>query len=443
MAERIILTINCGSSSIKYLLYHWERRRSLASGLVERIGLPGSMIRHHATGQEPVTTVVDCPDHFAGISLIMKTLTTGEGRVLEDIGQISAVGHRVVHGGEKFVKSVRIDGPDGEVVNTLKEIAPLAPLHNPVNIMGIEAAFKVLPGVPHIAVLDTAFHQTIPRQNFLYAVPYAWYTKYGVRRYGFHGTSHLYVSKRAAVLLNKDPFQCNLITCHIGNGVSFTAIRNGVSYDHSMGFTPLEGLIMGTRSGDIDPAIIPYICAKEHITSRMVEQVLNRESGLKGISGRFSDRRDLKKAADEGDERAQLAIDMEAYRIRKYIGAYMAALGRTDAVVFTAGAGERAYFLREKALMGLENLGIKLDIEKNRDAVDGYHEVDIATEDSPVRVFVIPTDEELVFVEDVVAILEDRYDVHTAFRYSFQEPDYVNLERQEMWERLRAAQRSK
>jgi acetate kinase len=437
MANRIILTINCGSSSIKYLLFDWERRRAAASGMVERIGLTGSMIKHHASGKDAVTSVVECPDHFSGITLIMKTLVEGPGRVLKNVEEISAVGHRVVHGGEKFVKSVKIDGPNGEVLNTLKEIAPLAPLHNPVNIMGIEAALKALPAVPHIAVLDTAFLQTIPRVNFLYPVPYSWYTKYGVRRYGFHGTSHLYVSKRAAVMLKKDPFQVNLVTCHIGNGVSFTAIRNGLAYDHSMGFTPLEGLMMGTRSGDIDPAIIPFICNKEHITSKKVEQILNRESGLKGVSGRFSDRRDLKKAADEGDERAQLALDMEAYRIRKYIGAYMASLGRVDAVVFTAGAGERAYFLREKALLGLEQLGIRLDIEKNRDAVSGNKEFDITTDDSAVRVLVIPTDEELVFVEDVVAILEDRYDIHTSFRYSFQDEHYVNLERQEMWEKER------
>jgi acetate kinase len=386
--------------------------------------------------------VVESPTHETAINLIIKTLLEGEGKVLDGISQISAVGHRVVHGGEKFTKSVKIDGLGGDVLNTLKEIAPLAPLHNPVNITGIESALKLLPDIPHIAVLDTAFLQTIPRVNYLYAVPYYWYTKYGVRRYGFHGTSHLYVSKRAAVLLKKDPFQVNLITCHIGNGVSFTAIRNGLAYDHSMGFTPLEGLIMGTRSGDIDPSIISYVCQKEHITSKKVEQILNRESGLKGISGKYSDRRDLRKAAEAGDERAQLAIDMEAYRIRKYIGSYMASLGRVDAIVFTAGAGERASFLRAKAMSGLDDLGVKFDLNRNEDACSGYKEFLVTADDSRVKVFVIPTDEELVFVEDVVAILEDRYDVHTNFKYSFQAPDYVNLERDELYRKEQAGKKN-
>ena len=439
--DRIILTVNCGSSSIKYLLYSWQKRRAIASGLVERIGLSGAMIKHCVSGKDPITTLTECPNHETAINLIIKALLEGDGKVVNQVSEISAVGHRVVHGGEKFTKSVKIDGLGGEVLNTLKEIAPLAPLHNPVNIVGIESALKLLPDIPHIAVLDTAFLQTIPRVNYLYAVPYLWYTKYGVRRYGFHGTSHLYVSKRAAVMLKKDPFQVNLVTCHIGNGVSFTAIKNGLAYDHSMGFTPLEGLIMGTRSGDLDPSIISYICQKEHITSKKVEQILNRESGLKGISGKSSDRRDLRKAAESGDERAQLALDMEAYRIRKYIGSYMASLGRVDAVVFTAGAGERAAFLRAKALMGLDDLGIKLDLNRNEEACSGYKEFVISMDESRVKVFVIPTDEELVFVEDVVAILEDRYDVHTNFTYSFQTPDYVNHERVELYKKEQAGKK--
>lgn len=431
--DRIILTINCGSSSLKYLLFNWDQKVSIASGMVDRIGLTNSIIKQNAAHQDPVSRVIDCPDHNTAIKQIMQMLTEGDTKVISDIKEISAVGHRVVHGGEKFIKSVKIDGLNGDVLNTLKEIAPLAPLHNPANIIGIEACIPFLPDVPHIAVMDTAFHQTMPKTSYLYAIPYYWYTKYGVRRYGFHGTSHLYVAKRAAVMLKKDPFKVNLITCHIGNGVSFTAIKNGLSFDHSMGFTPLEGLVMGTRSGDIDPAIIPFICNKEHITSKKVEQILNRESGLKGISGKYSDRRDLKQAAEAGDERAELAIDIEAYRIKKYIGAYLAALGRTDAIVFTAGAGELAPFLREKSVSGLEELGIKLDLDKNQEANTHNHEFDISTADSRIKILVIPTDEELVFVEDVVAILENKYDTHTNFRYSFQEENYVNQEREEQY----------
>lgn len=431
--DRIILTINCGSSSLKYLLFNWDQKTCIASGMVERIGLSNSIIKQNSPGQEAISRVVECPEHNTAIKLVMQMLTQGNTKVIDDVKDISAVGHRVVHGAERFTKSVEIDGLNGEVLNALKDISPLAPLHNPANIIGIEASIPILPDIPHIAVMDTAFHQTMPKTSYLYAVPYYWYTKYGVRKYGFHGTSHLYVAKRAAVMLKQDPFKVNLITCHIGNGVSFTAIKNGLSYDHSMGFTPLEGLLMGTRSGDLDPAIIPFICNKEHITSKRVEQILNRESGLKGISGKYSDRRDLKEAADTGDERAQLAIDMEAYRIKKYIGSYLAALGRTDAVVFTAGAGEMAPFLREKALSGLENLGIRLDLDKNQEANTHNHEFDISASDSKIKILVIPTDEELVFVEDVVAILEDRYDTHTKFRYSFQEETYVNKERDELY----------
>ncbi len=431
--DKIILTINCGSSSLKYLLFNWDQKVCVASGMLERIGLSNSIIKQNNPGHEPISRVVECPEHNTAIKLVMQMLTQGDSKVIDNVKDISAVGHRVVHGGEKFTKSVEIDGLNGDVLNTLKEISPLAPLHNPANIIGIEASIPILPDIPHIAVIDTAFHQTMPKSNYLYAVPYYWYTKYGVRKYGFHGTSHLYVTKRAAVMLHKDCFNVNLITCHIGNGVSFTAIKNGLSYDHSMGFTPLEGLIMGTRSGDLDPAIIPFICNKEHITSKKVEQILNRESGLKGISGKYSDRRDLKEAADAGDERAQLAIDMEAYRIKKYIGSYLAVLGKTDAIVFTAGAGEMAPFLREKALTGLENLGIKLDLDKNQEATTHNHEFDISTQDSKVKILVIPTDEELVFVEDVVAIMENKYDTHTKFKYSFQDENYTNKERDDLY----------
>ncbi len=431
--ETIILTINTGSSSVKYNVYNWTTKSVIASGVVERIGMGHSFIKHSVPHRPVFRLEESCPDHTSALTLLVKALTDDDVGVLTDISLINAVGHRVVHGGEKFVKSVKIDGPNGEVLKTLKALSPLAPLHNPVNIIGIEAAMHMLPDVPHIAVMDTAFHQTLPEHAYFYALPFDWYTKYHVRRYGFHGTSHLYVSKRAAVMLGKSPFDVNLITCHIGNGVSFTAVKNGVSVDHSMGFTPLEGLVMGTRCGDIDPAIIPFICNKEQISVRQCETILNKESGIKGITGKFVDRRDVLEAAKNGNKRAQLAIDIESYHIKKYIGAYSAALGHVDAVVFTAGVGELAYPIREKALTDLENIGIILDKERNTKAVSRYHESVISTNDSPVKIFVIPTDEELVFVEDVVAILENRYDIHTNFSYSFESPDYINTMREEAY----------
>ncbi len=389
----IILALNCGSSSVKYKLYHWEKRQTLTQGIVERIG-------------------IDCPDHRTALKQIVGTLNAAE---------ISAVGHRVVHGGEKFKSSVLINE---EVLAAIKAVQDLAPLHNPPNIAGIEAAQEILPAVPHIAVFDTAFHQTMPEASFLYAVPYEWYGMYGVRRYGFHGTSHLYVSRRAAVLLGKKPMETNLITMHIGNGVSITAIKEGVSVDTSMGLTPLEGAVMGTRCGDIDPAIILFMIEKEGFYAEELDAILNKKSGLLGITGKYMDRRDVEKAAEEGDRRAQLAIRIEAYRLRKYIGAYTAALERVDAVVFTAGAGELNWKLREKVLEDLGALGIVLDKNRNEAAVSREKESLISNDGSAVKVFVIPTDEEIVFIEDVVAILEGRYETHTHFTYSFEDPKY-------------------
>ncbi|MBN1592206.1 MAG: acetate kinase [Candidatus Coatesbacteria bacterium] len=429
MAE-IILSLNCGSSSAKYQVYHWEEKKIMAKGIVERVTIGDSFIKHEVPGRDEFVEHRECPNHKNALALIIEILTRKGPGVLDDISEISAVGHRVVHGGEKFAKSVRITE---ESLKTFKDLCPLAPLHNPPNIQGIEAAMEVLPDVPHIAVMDTAFLQTMPATSYIYAVPYEWYEKYGVRRYGFHGTSHLYVSKRAAVMLKKGPFECNLITCHIGNGVSFTAIKNGVAFDHSMGLTPLEGLVMGTRSGDLDPAIIPFICGKTGMSVDDVEKVLNKKSGLLGITGKFTDRRDILKAADEGDKRAKLAIEIEAYRIRKYIGAYYAALGRLDAVVFTAGVGEMSPEIRGMALEGMEPMGIKIDKERNEAAHTRNKELVISADDSKVKVLVIPTDEEYVFTADVVAILEDRYDIHTNFEYSFQRPDYVNKMREEAY----------
>lgn len=416
-----ILALNCGSSSVKYQLYDWEKNSLITKGIVERIGIGGSFIFHEEPEREPVRLLYECPDHAKALNLIIKTLTDPVSGVLKNISEISAVGHRVVHGGDKFKQSVIINK---EVLETIKSVQELAPLHNPPNIAGIEAALTVLPEVPQIAVFDTAFHQSMPEAAYMYAVPYQWYEKYGVRRYGFHGTSHLFVSRRAAVMLGKKSSEVNLITMHIGNGVSITAVKDGISVDTSMGFTPLEGAIMGTRSGDLDPAIIPFIEKKEKISSQEIEDILNKKSGLLGITGCFTDRRDIIKAAQAGDRRAMLAIEMEVYRLKKYIGAYAAALGQVDAVVFTAGVGESSALIREKVCAGLECLGIKLDSKKNLSACDRESEVIISAPDSKIKVLVIPTDEEIVFVEDVAALLEGRYDLPARFTYSFEKKDW-------------------
>jgi len=424
----VILTLNCGSSSAKYQVYDWDKKMVLASGIVERVTQPGSVIKHNAKGKEEYKFEMDCPDHKKAIELIMKTIVDPKVGAIADIREIKAVGHRVVHGGEKFKKSVKIT-PD--VLKEFEAIQDLAPLHNPANITGIKAAQAVLPEVPHCAVMDTAWHQTMPNHAFLYALPYEWYSRYGVRRYGFHGTSFLYTAKRAAALLGKDPFKVNLVIAHIGNGSSINAVKNGCSYDTSMGLTPLEGLVMGTRSGDHDPAISYYIMRKTGMRPEDVENALNKKSGVLGITEKWVDRRDIEIAAKEGNERAQLAQEMEAYRIRKYIGAYAAAVGGIDAVVFTAGVGERGPVTRLKATEGLGYMGIEVDPEKNAASMTRNAETCISTDGSRVKVFVIPTDEELVMTEDTYAILKGSYDVHTNFSYTFQSRDYKNIERVE------------
>ena len=417
-----ILALNCGSSSVKYQLYDWKKREVIAKGMVERVTIGDSFIIHEVPGRDTYREEYECPDHKVAIHLIIKILADSKYGVVSDIKQISAVGHRVVHGGEKFTCSVQIDS---DVLEAIKAVQHLAPLHNPPNISGIEAAQSVLPDVPHIAIFDTAFHQSMPEAAYMYALPYEWYEKYGVRRYGFHGTSHLYVSKRAAVLLGKAPKDCNIITMHIGNGVSHSAIKNGVSVDTSMGLTPLEGAVMGTRCGDIDPAIPAFIMEKEGCSPKEIDSILNKKSGILGLTGQFTDRRDVIEAAEnDNDARCKLALDVEAYRLKKYIGAYAAAIGGIDAVVFTAGVGEMGWLIREKALEGLEFMGIILDREKNRKTMTRKKESVITTPDSPVKVFVIPTDEELVFTEDVVAILEGTYTDHMKFRYSFNASDF-------------------
>ncbi len=423
-----ILVLNCGSSSAKYMVYDWDAKSVMCKGIVERVTIGGSFCEHEATGMDKVKIKRECPTHTEAVELILELLVSPEHGVLKDVNEIDAVGHRVVHGGEKFAKSVVIDD---EVLNAFKEIQELAPLHNPANILGIEAAMGVLPDVPHMAVMDTAWHQTMEPAQFMYALPYEWYNKNQVRRYGFHGTSLLYVAKRAAVLLGKDPFDLNLILLHVGNGVSANAVKKGVSYDTSMGFTPQEGLVMGTRAGDFDAAVGFYMMQKSGFTPKDMEIIVNKKSGLLGITGKYTDRRDVLEAMETGDDRAKLAFDVECYRLKKYIGAYAAALGGVDAVVWTAGVGEMSPEIRAKSMEGLDFMGIKIDPEKNSVARTRNSESDISAADSKVKVFVIPTDEELVFVEDVVALLENRYEKHTNFTYSFQDTDYQNALREQ------------
>jgi acetate kinase len=424
----VILTLNCGSSSAKYQVYDWEAKDILAVGVVEKVTLGGSFISHKVKGKEEITIQHDCPTHTDAVDFIIKTLTGKEYGVISDMSVIKAVGHRVLHGGDKFTKSVIVDDAAMAAFNEVKD---LGPLHNPANIMGIEAAKKVLPNVPHCAIMDTAWHQTMPPESFLYATPYEWYEKYGVRRYGFHGTSFLYTAKRAAVLLGQDPYKTNLIICHLGNGASVNAVKDGKSFDTSMGITPLEGLIMGTRSGDADLARPFYVMRKTGMSPAEMENALNKKSGLLGITGQYADRRDIQKAALAGDARAKLAQDMEAHRVKKYIGSYQAILGRVDALVFTAGVGEFAFFMRKKILEGLEGIGIVYDSAKNDLACTRNTETLISKPESKIPIYIIPTDEELVMTEDAYALMAGTYDIHTKFTYSFQSKDYVNKGRAE------------
>ena len=412
-----VLTFNCGSSSVKYSLWSMPSKQILSSGTVERVTVGNSFIRHRAMGKGEVVWQQECPTHDVAIGLIINFLKDPKYGVIKDLSEIDAVGHRVVHGGEKFLRSTLIDDA---VIKTIEECIPLAPLHNPPNLMGIRAAMKSMPSIPHAAIFDTAIFTTIPPQNYIYGVPYEWYEKYQVRRYGFHGTSHLYVSRRAAVLLGMKPSEVNVVTMHIGNGTSVTAMKRGMAFDHSMGFTPLEGAVMGTRSGDVDVGAVLYVMRLEKLSPEAMDSILNKKSGLLGITGKYVDRRDIQRAAAEGDSRAKLAFEIECSKLRKYIGAYVAAMGGADAIVFTAGVGENSHLHRAKICEGLESIGLEIDPEKNEAAVGGKSEMDISTSDSSIKVFVIPTCEELVIVEDVVALLENRYDVYTNFVYSFE-----------------------
>jgi acetate kinase len=424
----VILTLNCGSSSAKYQVYDWDAKDVLAVGVVEKVTVGGSFINHKVKGKEEITINYDCPTHLEAVDLIIKTLTDREKGCLSDMSVIKAVGHRVTHGGSKFTKSVVVDDA---VLEAFNEMTDLSPLHNPAQILGVKAAKKVLPGVPHCAVMDTAWHQTMPPEVFLYAVPYEWYENYSVRRYGFHGTSFLYTAKRATVLLGKDPFKTNLIIAHLGNGSSINAVKDGLSFETSMGITPLEGLIMGSRSGDTDPALPFYVMRKTGMNAAEIESALNKKSGLLGITGKYTDRRDIQKAKLTGDKKAELAQDMEAHRVKKYIGAYQAVLGRVDALVFTAGVGEFASFMRAKILDGLEGIGIVYDPAKNELSHTRSAETLISKPESKVPVYIIPTDEELVMTEDAYALMAGTYDIHTNFTYSFQSKEYVNKSRAE------------
>ncbi|MCR5731845.1 MAG: acetate kinase [Sphaerochaetaceae bacterium] len=422
----VILTLNCGSSSAKYQVYDWDNKDVLCVGIVERIGLEYSTIEQKTTGKEVYETRFSSPTHMEAIQLILKMLVDEKYGCIKSLDEIGAVGHRVLHGGEYFKKSTLVTD---EVIEKLKEIIPLGPLHMPANIMGIEVARKLMPNVPQAIVMDTAWHQTMPEAAFMYAVPYDWYKKFNVRRYGFHGTSHLYCAKRAAVLLGKENKDTNIIILHIGNGASACAVKNGVCVDTSMGLTPLEGLVMGTRTGDMDPAIVPYMCKNLGVTAAEMDTLMNKKSGLVGLCG-MSDRRDVAKAASEGDKKAQLGVDLECYRLKKYIGSYYAVLdGKVDAIVFTAGVGEMGETVRKGACEGLENLGIKLDLEKNDLSHCRNAETCISADDSKVKIFVIPTDEELVMTEDAYALMKGTYDVHTNFHYTFEDPNYVNKAR--------------
>jgi acetate kinase len=446
-----ILTLNCGSSSLKYSFFDAAEERTIARGIVERITIGGSFIVHRVRpapeqsgGTAPAAGVgtragltvrreCECPTHKEAIDLVVETLTKGDGAVIPHLAEISAVAHRVVHGGEALTGSVIVDD---RVVDVLRACTSLAPLHNPPNVAGVEAARALLPDVPHVAVFDTAFHYTIPAYAYLYALPYEWYLEKGVRRYGFHGTSHLYVSRRAAAFMGKEPREVNLITLHIGNGASVCAVKGGVSVDTSMGFTPLEGLVMGTRCGDVDPAIPFQVMADYNLGPQEVYSQLNRRSGVLGLTGEYADRRDVlahmdadAAAADEGAAeagspyRCKMALEVECYRLKKYVGAYAAALGRVDAVVFTAGVGENSPEVRARTLRGLEGLGIVLDEDKNARAPRG-EERDVAAAAAATRVLIIPTDEERVFVEDTVALLDGTYRPPDRFAYSFQRPGY-------------------
>ena len=394
-----IFVLNCGSSSFKYHLLDMSNEHRVAVGLVERIGLKDSILVYQPTDGEKTVETGDIANHAEAIRRVLDKLVAPTGGVIKSLSEITAIGHRVVHGGEKFSKSVRVDST---VLAAIRENVPLAPLHNPANITGIEAMMRALPGVDNVAVFDTAFHATMPAESYMYAVPYEWYERHHVRRYGFHGTSHRFVSERAAEMLGIAKERFNCITCHMGNGSSYTAIKNGQSYDTSMGMTPLEGLVMGTRCGDIDASIPGFMAEQAQMSLGDIDNALNKKSGLLGVSGVSSDMRDVENAAAAGNARAQMALDMLLHRALKYIGAYAIELGRVDAIVFTGGIGENGHEFRAAVVERLGALGVKLDAAANK--VRGKEAV-ISTADSPIKVLVVPTNEELVIARDTKEIV--------------------------------------
>ena len=395
-----ILVINCGSSSLKYQLINSDSEAVLAKGLCERIGIDGSVLTHTPAGKDKVRIETPMPNHTVAVQLVIDALTNAEHGVIKSLDEIGAVGHRVVHGGEKFASSVVITD---EVMKAIEECNDLAPLHNPANLIGINSCKEIMPNVPMVAVFDTAFHQTMPEKAYLYGLPYEYYEKYKVRRYGFHGTSHDYVSNRAAQLLGKKREDLKVIVCHLGNGASVSAVDHGKCVDTSMGLTPLEGLIMGTRSGDMDPAICDFICQKEGLTSAEMNTVLNKKSGVLGMSGVSSDFRDVEAAANEGNHQAAAALDAFYYRVAKYIGAYTAAMNGVDVVAFTAGVGENNIGGRVEICKYLGYLGTEIDLDKNN--VRGEERI-ISKDGSKVTLLAIPTNEELAIARQTLALVK-------------------------------------
>jgi len=397
-----ILVVNCGSSSLKYQLINMDNKEVLAAGKCDRIGVTSinKPFIEYKRGSEEVIKELELPNHTAAFEEIVKFLTDEKIGVIKSLGEIDAIGHRVVHGGPKFTATVMVTD---DVMKEFEKCIEYAPLHNPAHLQGINACLKIMPGIPEVLVFDTAFHKSIPEEAFMYALPYEYYEKYAIRKYGFHGTSHQYITEEAARRLGKRKEEINIISCHLGNGSSITAVRNGRSVDTSMGLTPLEGLMMGTRSGDLDPAILEFVMQKENISIEEMITILNKKSGMYGISGKTGDVRDLKELADNGDKLAKLALEMFIYRIKKYIGSYMAVLGHVDAVTFEGGIGENNHDIVEKCVADMEELGIK--INRNRTEQETAEGI-ISSSDSRIKVLVIPTNEELKIAEETVELIK-------------------------------------
>lgn len=394
-----ILVINCGSSSLKYQLFDMDTNEVMAKGLVERIGIEGSNLQHSAAGKDKIVFEQPLANHDEAIKLVMDKLVDSEVGVISDLSEINGVGHRVLHGSKYFSKSVIVDA---DALETMKKCIPLGPLHMPPNIMGIEACEKLMPGVPNVAVFDTAFHQTMPPKAYMYALPYEYYEKYDVRRYGFHGTSHKFVTQRAIAMLGGKAEGTKIITCHLGNGSSIAAVKDGKVVDTTMGLTPLAGFEMGTRCGDIDPAIVPFLMKNENLTPDEIDNIMNKKSGILGVTGRSSDFRDVEEGMNEGDERCKLALDMFRYQIAKFIGSYYVALGGCDAVVFTAGIGENNSGHRAAICEYLKCFGLEIDPELNSQR---GKELDFAAPESKIRALLIPTNEELMIAQDTMELI--------------------------------------